>query len=147
MKFSSHRGLLLVEAVLSAVVIATGLIFISRGLGSQLNALRKIEEYDTLTSLAHGKLLELEGKMLFHHLLPVDRRGNFTEPYATYQWEVTAALREDATQAADESPMTAEVVVTVQRQDLTDRAAAAVRIRAVWPMDWVPPEWIGVSNG
>ena len=57
-KSSSRRGLLLVEAVLAAVVIAVGLVFISRGLAGQLRALRTVEEYDTLLSLGHGKLLE-----------------------------------------------------------------------------------------
>ena len=63
-KRASRRGLLLVEAVLSAVVIGVGLSFITRGLASQLRALRSVEEYDTLLSLARSTLQELEANGL-----------------------------------------------------------------------------------
>ncbi len=84
---ASQQGLLLVEAVLSAVVIAVGLVFISRSLGGQLRALSTVEAYDTLLLLAQSKLAELEGWGLKQQPIPSQQlRGSFGEPYGGYRW-------------------------------------------------------------
>src|SRR3989338_2050315 len=114
---SSQRGLLLVEAVLSAVIIATGLVLITRGLAGQLKALRSIEEYDTLISLAQGKLLELEGKRLFaYSLLAVDRMGTFEDPYEAYRWTIEATVRAEP-KDAEGRPLANAVTILVQRTE------------------------------
>lgn len=146
MKFSSQRGLLLVEAVLAAVVIAVGLLFIERGLGSQLQALRAVTEYGMLTALAHDKWLELEVKWRAGHLQPEDRRGTFQAPAAAYQWRVEMALRHDLLDE-NQQPLTGDVLMTVQRTNRSEHASPRVRWHAVWPVDHVPPEWFAASGG
>ena len=133
LKLVSRRGLLLVEAVLSAVVIATGLAFISRGLGGQLGAIRRVEEHDTLVSLAQGKLSELEAARLAGRALPPDRAGDFEEPSRDYHWQIEASPS-DQWLDQDGRPLATDVTVTVQR---TNSPKAGVRLRAVWPADWV----------
>ena len=136
-KYSSRQGLLLIEAVLSAVVIATGLVFISRGLGSQLKALRSVEEYDTLVSLAQGKLQELEGRGLFTPpLSKQDQAGTFEEPYTAYRWTIEAKAREEPKDAAG-NPMAKTVTVTIQHRE---RTSSTVTLSAIWPANWVD-EW------
>ena len=139
----SQRGLLLVEAVLSAVVIAVGLVFISRGLGSQLKALRSLEEYDTLVSLAHGKLLELEGKRFAGgHLSAKDHRGTFEEPYTAYDWTVSA---KDGPKDRDGKPLGRALTLTVEHHEgnsTNPHRSASVHLSALWPTDWVPDEWL-----
>ena len=128
---ASRRGLLLVEAVLSAVVIAVGLVFISRALASPLKALRTIEEYDTLLVLAPSQLLEWEAR----RSTPTTLEGTFQKPYEAYRWTLKATLREgpDDLKAQDGTPLTSSVTFTVQRGD---RPGSTVRLRAVWPSEW-----------
>ncbi|GEM_PF-2152973 len=135
-RLSSQRGLLLVEAVLSAVVIATGLVFITRGLASQLRALRTLEEYETLMSLGQNKLLELEGRKLFAHpLTSADQRGTFGDPYRTYQWMLSlGTILTDANGQA----FARAIELRVERND---RSSASVFFAIPWPMQWVPDEW------
>ena len=61
-KWYSRQGLLLVEAVLSAVIMAAVLVFISRGLGGQLRALRTLQDYDALCALAESTLERWEAE-------------------------------------------------------------------------------------
>lgn len=134
----SRRGLLLVEAILSAVVISIGLVFITRGLGSQLNALRTIEEYDALAALAQSKFVELEGLRLAGRPLTLqDQAGTFKEPYEHYRWTISVAPRAEPTDAQG-APLTKELTLVVQQ---ANRHTASLKLTAVWPTDWVPPEW------
>ncbi len=138
----SRKGILLVEAVLCAVVIATGLVFISRALGSQVKALRSIEAYETLSWLGRSKLLELETERLaavasselMSPPLPGERSGTFEPPYNTFTWEVTA--KDDAGKNEHDLVMR-EVIVTVQAPNTT-----RLQLVAVWPADMVPDEWL-----
>lgn len=137
-KRSSQQGLLLVEAVLSAIVITVGLVVISRGLGNQLKALRTMDEYDTLLSLAHERLLELEAERLWGPPPTHERAdGLFKAPYESYHWLVKATAREDL-KDAEGNPIASEVLLTIQRND---RASSSLRLRAVWPSVWIPAEW------
>ena len=133
---SSSRGLLLVEAVLSAVVIATGLIFISRGLSGQLRALRTTGEHDLLLSLASGKLLELEGDRLARDARGAPTAGAFPDPYTAYAWTLVAAPRQGRFDLADKAgaPLTSDVALTVTRHDVP---SSSVTLRAIWPSAWV----------
>ncbi|MBI3083390.1 MAG: hypothetical protein HYY90_03405 [Candidatus Omnitrophica bacterium] len=153
---SSSRGLLLVEAVLSAVVIAVGLVFISQGLSSQLKALRTMEEYDTLLALARRKWLELEAERLSH--LPVAqeaRAGSFdaqgTGGFDTgYRWTIAAIRRPQLGMSSGGSPLFSEVTLTIRRAVTpnagaaagNERRSAAVILAAIWPSEWVPEEWL-----
>ncbi len=132
-KYASQQGLLLVEAVLSAVVIATGLVFISRGLGGQLQALRRLEETDTLLRLARGKLTELEAALVAQRL-PPDRTGSFERPDEGYRWTVTATRRP----GEPGEPLVAEVALTVARES---SASPGMTLVAAWPEEWLPSEW------
>ena len=129
-KLGSRQGLLLVEAVLSAVVIATGLVFISRALGGQLGALRRLEEADATLALARGKLLELES-LRAAGVASAARKGTFDRPAADYGWALETGLRADVTQE-DGSPAAAEASVTVTR----DGPPASAVLTALWPSSW-----------
>ena len=127
----SSQGLLLVEAVPSAVVIAVGLAFISRGLASHLRAIRTVEEQPVLLSLAHGKLLSLEAELASGRPAPAELAGTFEEPYAAYRWQAAVAAREDVADS-DGNPLASDVTVTVERTE----PPASLRLGAVWPREW-----------
>ncbi|MBI4341696.1 MAG: hypothetical protein HY598_05385 [Candidatus Omnitrophica bacterium] len=127
---ASQQGLLLVEAVLSAVVIAVGLVFVSRALGGQLRALAVAEAYDTLLPLARAKLLELEGWGLKQAPIPSQQlSGSFDDPYEGYQWRVRATPHH----AEAGGPSMTDVVLTVSK---TGEPGRAVTLMAVWPSSW-----------
>src|SRR3989338_4296495 len=129
---SSAQGLLLIEAVLAAVVVAVGLAYITRGLGTQLRELRSIVEYDRLASLAQGKLLELEARPLSGGLLSAaDQEGAFDEPYAAYQWGIL--LGDEFND--DDEPMAREITIEVKR---AEGSSTTVTLHALWPIDWIP---------
>ena len=128
------------------MAIAVGLIFIERGLGSQLQALRAVREYDTLTALAHDKWLELETKRSAGRLQSEDRNGTFQAPAAAYQWHLDMTLRPDM---MDENhrPLTGDVILTVERTDRSEHGSPVLQVHAIWPVDNVPSEWLVSSNG
>ncbi|OGX28665.1 MAG: hypothetical protein A3B78_01000 [Omnitrophica WOR_2 bacterium RIFCSPHIGHO2_02_FULL_67_20] len=130
-RLGSRRGLLLLEAVLSAVVVVVGLVFITRALGGQLGALRRIEEADATLALARGKLLEWESRRLAG-LPPADREGAFDEPFAGYRWVLSAEPRADVTKT-DGSPAAADATLTVERES---PPASSTTLTAVWPANW-----------
>ncbi len=138
-KPSSIRGLLIVEAALSAVIIATGLVFISRGLAGQLRALRACETSETLVSLAQSKLRELEAKKLSDQkLADQDRAGTFEEPYQQYEWAMTAMVREEPKDAQGGLPMAKDVVIQVGP---SGHVKQGVSLSAIWPKGWIPDSW------
>ena len=137
-KCSSMKGLLLVEAVLSAVIIATGLIFVTRGLSTPLRALRTIDEQGLVRSLAQRKLLELETTRLLERPMAKDRHGAFATPYTAYQWTVAAKAYEAVEPQASNRSLS-EVTVAVQR---IGEPSASARLSAVWQSEWVPDGWL-----
>jgi hypothetical protein len=134
-KSCSQRGLLLVEAVISAVIIAVGLVSITRGLSSQLKALQSVGDYAVMTRLAHGMLTEVERSVQAGQPPQRARAGTFEPPDAVYEWSLEARVPEDQTTAV---PVTV-VTLSVRR---ADRSSGAVSVRAVWPSEWVPVEWL-----
>ena len=143
----SQRGLLLLDAVLSAIVIAVGLVFITRGLAGQLRVLRKLEESDVLSSLAQSKLVELEaGARLTPRRLPQQITDAafgplYGEAAAAYRWSVHATPMdnpESSQLSPSEVTALGQVAVTITRQD---SHAILYTLRAVWPKTMVPDEW------
>ena len=137
---ASNQGFLLVEAVLAAVVIGVGLALINQGLGNQLRAVRAAEEYQTLLSLAHSQLIELESNRLPPPAagagpdVPTD--GVFERPYQAYRWrvEARAITTEDVPWVA-----ATEITLLVDRQP---PPVGPVRLKTVWPTSAVPDRWI-----
>jgi hypothetical protein len=121
--------------VLSAVVIAAGLVFVTRGLGGQLRALDSVRSYDILSALAHDQLGALEARVLSGTEAPVlPSQGGFEEPYQAYRWSVDAAAREP-----DETGMVlSDVALTVSEGG---EGARSLTIAAVWPVERVPQGW------
>ena len=132
--FGSRQGLLLVEAVLAAVVIAVGLVFISRGLSSQLKAVQTIDEQHTLAALAQDTLLGLESRMAAGEALAPQMEGGFDAPYDSYRWSATMQPREDQTDARG-TILAGDVFVTVRRE----APRAAITLGAVWPQELPAP--------
>lgn len=123
-------GALLVEAVLATVVIATGLVFVSRGFSSHLKALRAVEDHEALLSLAQTRLLELEAERSTGNPLSWTPEGTFESPYDGYRWAIVALPKQ-----GPEGMRYREVQVMVWRED---HAASQLRLSAVWPAGWVP---------
>lgn len=133
-KWPSCRGLLLLEAILSAIVITTGLVFVSRALSSQLNTLRALEERDLMASLAHAKLAEMESIKASGQSLSPEAAGRFDTPYERFDWSISAAARD----VPLGEPALSDVIVTVRREQVS---GAGLRVFSVWPGSWIPAEW------
>ena len=134
-RLNSARGVLLVEAVLASVIIAVGLSFITRGLGSQVQAFGVMEEYDTLARLAEDVLADLERQARAGQPPAREPEGAFEAPWAAYGWSITA----DALPETDPDLRLARVRVRVGQADASGRAHT---VTAVWPLDLVPGEWL-----
>ena len=133
-KGRSRQGFLLVEAVLSAVVIAVGLVFVSRALASEVKALRTVEEAAVVAWLAQNLMRELEGQVQDGRAPSRERRGTFDAPNAGYQWALSAV----AINAGDEEPSRGVVTLVIRR---TGTQANVTAMRAVWPLDYIPGDW------
>ena len=119
------------EAVLSAVVIAVGLAFITRALGSQLQALQRVEEYAVLVELAQQALRTMEVDVQAGKPPRGPQDGSFDEPYQAYRWALSAATLD----VPDLPFEVRHVTLSVQR---TDRPSATYSVQAVWPESLVP---------
>jgi hypothetical protein len=130
--------------VLSAVVIATGLALISRGLGNQLKAIRTVQEYEGLLAFARGKLLTLEAERLSSAApTPAPQRGAFQSrdgagAAVTYRWEMKVTPLPDLGEEND-SAIFSGVTLTVTREGVA--RAPLVALSAIWTTAWVPDEW------
>jgi hypothetical protein len=127
------QGLLLIEAVLSAVILTVGVVFISRGLGGQLQAIQRVEAYERLRAAARSLLTELEGRGVFG-LVPLEESaGTLDTPGGAYAWRLDAADRPDVTAGEDETSLADEVIFTV--------APAPSGQPLLWLATLWPPEW------
>ena len=129
-----HReAFLLVEAIMTIVVIAVGLVFITQGLGGSLKALAALTRYDRLLRLAESQLDQLQAEVQQFHLL-ASREGEFETPDQDYRWSVSLA----PVQSEDMPESTAAVMcsVTVTVSHAAD-PSPAVRIQSLWPASWV----------
>ena len=140
----SQRGLLLLEAVLSAVVIAVGLVFISRALSQQLRALGDVERHEALVALAQGKLEELEAQVRARKAPQQITDVAFSEPYGQasgeYRWSlrITPLSAEEAD--ADQTIVrVSRVILTVQR---SEPVTSLVTLSSLWPTAMIPQEWL-----
>lgn len=119
----SQQGLLLVEAVLASIVMTVGLVLISRGLGGQLQALRRLEDQYRAVADAERQLAEWEALGLFA-----------PKPLA-------AAIGSSARWSVGE-PVSREIAGTpteiAQPVTLT---SGGIRLMTLWPTTWVPDEW------
>ncbi|MBI4004212.1 MAG: hypothetical protein HY353_04240 [Candidatus Omnitrophica bacterium] len=118
--------MLLVEAVLSAVVIAVGLTFITRALGSQLKALQRVEEYAVLVDLAQQALRTMEVDLQAGKSPRGPHEGSFGDPYQDYQWKLSATELEDPDLPLEVS----RVTLSVAR---SDHPTATYSVQTVWP--------------
>jgi hypothetical protein len=134
---SSRRGLLLVEASLSAAVIAVGLVLVSRSLAGPLRALRTIEEREALLSLARERLIELDARAASGGPLPAETQGTFEPPDDAYAWNLRTHPAAETT-GADGEPAVTEVLVSVKR---LSGGSSAVSLSGLWSTDRVPSEW------
>lgn len=124
-----RRGFLLVEAMLTALVIAVGLVFISRGVGGSLKALASLQEYDRLIRVAESRLHELESLAQLQQAVEV-RDGAFEPPDERYGWSITVEPFPVA-ELADG----ALCLVTLRVSPLDD-PHPMVRVQTVWPSTW-----------
>src|SRR3989338_4171041 len=90
-----ERGVLLVEAMLSAVVIAVGLTFITRALGSQLKALQRVEEYAILRNLAQQALRTMEVDLQAGNKPRGPQGGSLVERDQDYEWKLSTTALEN----------------------------------------------------
>ena len=128
------RGLLLLEAVLSAVVIAVGLVLITRAFSTHLNALQSVQDYTILQQAAQKLLVELERGLEAGVSPELASAGTCEAPYAGYQWVLSAQPMDDAETAVPVSAIT----LSVRRAQGRSRV---VSVRTVWPTALVPADW------
>ena len=130
-----RRGILLVEAAISAVVIGVGLVLVSRGLATQLRAVERLEAYETLTALADTRLRSLEAERLFGIEAPTQAaEGIFEAPHEAYHWRLHAVPRDHLGTAPEISEVTLRVWST-------GPGSPEMSLRALWPRTWVPEAW------
>jgi hypothetical protein len=129
---SSLRGLLLVEATLATVVIAVGLVFISRGIAGSLKALSRIQELDRLLQLAESTFCEVEAHA--QAVQPVSLgTGIFPQPSDRYGWTLSIDPV-PATFSGVDPQAFRSVILTVSRSTTT---TPSVRLQSVWPIEWI----------
>ena len=127
-----QRGFLLVEALLAMVVIATGLVFISRALSTSLQAVTRLERTERLLRLAESTLRARE--IAAQHLgVSGTSSGVFEPPDDGYRWAL--ALQPTVAPLDDQRgvPMSS-VTLTVSP---SDGDHPLVRLHTLWPADWV----------
>lgn len=128
----NRRAFLLVEATLTATIIAVGLVFVSRAIASNLQALSRLQAYHRLLRLADQQLelLELEAQQL-RPLATLQH--TFPDPDAAYQWTVTTKAYPTT---ADGLPI-GSVCSVVLSVSLADQPKPQVQLSTLWPASWL----------
>ena len=128
------RGFLLLEAILSAVVIATGLVLISRSLSSQLNALHAIDQYEALLPYAEHQWLEWEALRLATTAKATDPREGLVAGTRVH-WRVTAHQRPQEEGASDEFFSDIHMIMSGEERE------RSLTMEVVWPSTWASEAW------
>ena len=128
----SQRGLLLVEAVLAAAAVATALVFLTRGLSTQLKAMQSLQAHEELGAVMHDVLVRQEAERAF--LLPEEAGAEGTVESGTgrYQWTLATAACEGVHDAQDR-PLAVWTTLTAERADPPGRSGS---VQTLWPLDW-----------
>ena len=142
----SCTGFLLVEAILSAIVIATGLVMISRALNAQLVAIHAVERYDDVLPLIQRQFQEWETiRIATTSTAPFvePRTGTWTasgDSATGIPWDVTATHREDVSATPEGQPLCSTIRLRAREggEDPSDRSFI---LEGLWPSVWVPEQW------
>jgi hypothetical protein len=118
-----------------AVVIATGLVAISRGLSNQLHASRMIDERQRMLLLAESVLAEQQCQLFSGIPVAAGQPTVFPQPDEAYQWVMHAQALEGT---GDEELPLCRLDATITRED---GRGQQVRLWTVWPASRIPPEW------
>jgi len=125
------EAFLLVEATLTVVVIAVGLVFISRGMSGSLKALSTLQHTHRLLVLAESTRSELE---TIAQQAPgsISLNGSFDPPNDQYQWTMQQVPAQ--WESSDLGAGMWSVMLTVSRANGTP---PRVRLHTIWPADWI----------
>ena len=125
-----HRqGFLLLEATLTTVVIAVGLVFISRGMGASLKALSALQQYDRLLRLAESQLNVLQGQGQAG-VPVVAPHGTFEGANQDIEWELAVENVQSKEIPQAMWPALCEVTVSVHP---VHTPTPVVRLATLWP--------------
>ena len=117
--------------MVAAGAIGVGLVFITWGIGSSLNAVARLERLNERARLAELALTQAEAQQF---RIRARRAETFPAPDAAYRWELQVT---PATLPADiDADAFSAVTLTVRR---SDDERAAFSLQALWPTDWVSP--------
>ena len=115
-------------------MIATGLVFITRGLSTNLRTIQAVQDYDELVAMGRSRLLELETERTAGRISDLAQDGSFPAPYQVFHWSIQSRRIDPED---EHSPVA--ITLTVNR---TDRGSSAIKLYAIWPYTWVPNEWL-----
>lgn len=127
----SQRAFLLLEATVTAAVIAVGLVFISRGMGTSLKTLSSLQRYDRLLRLAESELNELSAQAQAGIAMP--REGTLDGADHDVTWELAV----EGVTSKEIPPAIGSVVCDVTLSVHPAQAATPlVRLATIWPKEW-----------
>lgn len=129
----SQRGLLLIEAVLAAVAIAAALVFITRGLSSQLKAIQILQDQEAVGAVLHDALVRQEAERLFHREEDAGTEGTVESEAGLYQWTLATAPCEGVRDAQDQ-PLAVSATLAAERTDPPGRSGS---LHMLWPVSRV----------
>ena len=118
------------EAMLAAVAIAVGLVFISGGIGASLRALTRLQQADRRLRLAAMTLDQAEVEAQAFHGR-AERVSCFDPPDAAYRWDLAVAPAQVSIDG--ETVPVSAVTLTVSGDG---RERGATRLHTVWPAEW-----------
>ncbi len=128
----TRDGFLLVEAALTAAVLAIGLIAITQGIGSSLRSLAAIQRYETLLRLAESQLAELEVQAQGSQKHPAN--GPWQPLGNTSQWKLSQEKLSSPNIPQAVSDAVRLVTLTVSPQDAEQ---PHVSLQTIWPKEWI----------
>lgn len=130
--WGGRQAFLLVEATLTAVVIAGGLVLITRGIGGSLRAVSTLQQYDRLLSVAEALWNTLETEARQGEAMS-PRDGTVEEAGTRYHWRLEIQPAEFPSEEALAEDFRT-VALLVNREGAR---SPVVRLTTLWPQDWV----------
>lgn len=117
---------------MTAAVIAVGLVFISRGMGTSLKTLSSLQQYDRLVRLAESQLNELSGQAQAGIVTPL-KEGTFDGADQDVAWELAVEGVTSKEIPPAMGLVLCEITVSVHP---AQAATPLIRLATIWPKEW-----------
>ena len=117
------------------MIVAVGLVYISRSFSNSLKGIQSVESYALLEQLAQSVWMDIEVDILEGSTIRWESQGRFEPPYEAFQW-----LLEQAPVSGESDAAVEKAIITLKISRVDENGSALTQY-AVLPAAVIPEQW------